>query len=102
MDPMQAMSMMKMLPMGGKPGGMGQMGMSILQAALNQRGQDQKALAAQPAAGAVMPGVGGAPGPMNITAPQQPVGMLAKLLGGFGGGGAPAAGGLTGGLGGLY
>lgn len=106
-DPAQAMSLMKLAPMGGNKGGMGPMGMSILQAALNQRGKDQAALNAQPQVGQPMAG-----GAMNITPPQQPMGLLSKLLGGgglgglaakFGGGGdiAPPVG-PNGGLGGLY
>lgn len=120
MDPMQAMKMMQLgsTAMGGKPGGMGDMGMRILQAALNQqrgvpdtgnRGVADLLSDPQAAQQAREAAAHRLSRPMGISSPQPGgllnmqggMGLLSKLLGGLGGG-AGAAGGVTGGLGGLY
>lgn len=85
-DSPQPMQMFQMAPMRGKPQGNQDMGMRLLQAALQQQGKDKAALAAQPQAGSTMPG-----GAMNITPPTLPggggiMGLLGGLKGLFGGG----------------
>lgn len=79
---------MQMQPMRQQQNPMQDFGMKMLQSALAQRQQGQAAMGPQP--GQAMPGLGGAPGPMNILPQQQPVGLLQKLLGGFFGPGGTA------------
>lgn len=62
-----------------QPNAMQGMGQKLLQAALAQNGK-QPGAAPQPQVGQQMPG-----GAMNITPPAPQVGILQRLLGGFGG-----------------
>lgn len=89
------MQWMQMAPMQ-KPQGAQQMGMQILQAALNRQGQanqqQKAALAAQPAPGATVPGGAMNVMPQGAMMPMQPggmFGMLAQKLRSLGGVGAP-------------